>query len=62
MRTSSGRLVDGGLRTHRPGVLETDGDPSAAQQLWQRYFQRLVGLARQKLRDVPRRVVRQLLP
>ena len=32
------------------------GDPSAAQQLWQRYFQRLVGLARQKLRDVPRRV------
>jgi DNA-directed RNA polymerase specialized sigma24 family protein len=32
------------------------GDPSAAQQLWQRYFQRLVGLARQKLRGSPRRV------
>jgi len=32
------------------------GDPSAAQQLWQRYFHRLVGLARQKLRDTPRRV------
>ena len=31
------------------------GDPSAAQQLWQRYFQRLVGLARQKLRGAPRR-------
>ena len=27
------------------------GDPAAAQQLWERYFQRLVGLARQKLRD-----------
>ena len=25
------------------------GDPAAAQQLWERYFQRLVGLARQKL-------------
>jgi RNA polymerase sigma factor (sigma-70 family) len=27
------------------------GDPAAAQQLWERYFQRLVGLARHKLRD-----------
>jgi RNA polymerase sigma factor (sigma-70 family) len=32
------------------------GDPAAVQQLWQRYFQRLVGLARQKLRNAPRRV------
>ncbi len=32
------------------------GDPAAAQQLWQRYFQRLVGLARKKLRGSPRRV------
>ena len=32
------------------------GDPSAAHRLWQRYFPRLVGLARQKLRDAPRRV------
>jgi DNA-directed RNA polymerase specialized sigma24 family protein len=30
------------------------GDPAAAQQLWERYFQRLVGLARQKLRDSPK--------
>jgi DNA-directed RNA polymerase specialized sigma24 family protein len=33
-----------------------DGDPSAAQQLWQRYFARLVGLARQRLRGTVRRV------
>jgi RNA polymerase sigma factor (sigma-70 family) len=26
------------------------GDPAAAQQLWERYFHRLVGLARQRLR------------
>jgi DNA-directed RNA polymerase specialized sigma24 family protein len=32
------------------------GDPAAAQQLWQRYFQRLVVLARKKLRGSPRRV------
>jgi DNA-directed RNA polymerase specialized sigma24 family protein len=32
------------------------GDPAAVQQLWQRYFQRLVSLARQKLADAPRRV------
>jgi DNA-directed RNA polymerase specialized sigma24 family protein len=32
-----------------------DGDPAAAQQLWERYFQRLVGLARKKLEGVPRR-------
>jgi DNA-directed RNA polymerase specialized sigma24 family protein len=31
------------------------GDPGAAQQLWERYFRRLVGLARKKLRDTPRR-------
>jgi DNA-directed RNA polymerase specialized sigma24 family protein len=31
------------------------GDQAAAQQLWERYFQRLVGLARKKLRDTPRR-------
>jgi DNA-directed RNA polymerase specialized sigma24 family protein len=32
-----------------------EGDPAAAQQLWERYFQRLVELARQRLRDAPRR-------
>jgi DNA-directed RNA polymerase specialized sigma24 family protein len=31
------------------------GDPAAAQQLWERYFRRLVGLARAKLRRAPRR-------
>jgi DNA-directed RNA polymerase specialized sigma24 family protein len=32
------------------------GDAGAAQRLWERYFQGLVGVARQKLRDAPRRV------
>jgi len=32
-----------------------DGDPAAAQQLWERYFQRLVGLARKKLQGLARR-------
>ena len=32
-----------------------DGDPAAAQKLWQRYFLRLVGLARTKLQGTPRR-------
>jgi DNA-directed RNA polymerase specialized sigma24 family protein len=31
------------------------GDHRAAQELWERYFRRLVGLARKKLRDTPRR-------
>src|SRR5262245_60587 len=31
------------------------GDPDAAQKLWERYFRRLVGLARKKLRSAPRR-------
>jgi DNA-directed RNA polymerase specialized sigma24 family protein len=32
------------------------GDQGAAQHLWERYFQRLVGLARTKLGGAPRRV------
>jgi DNA-directed RNA polymerase specialized sigma24 family protein len=32
------------------------GDPTAAQQLWERYFPRLVGLARKKLQDSPQRL------
>jgi DNA-directed RNA polymerase specialized sigma24 family protein len=32
------------------------GDQSAAQELWNAYFRRLVGLARARLREVPRRV------
>lgn len=31
------------------------GDESAARQIWERYFPRLVGLARQKLANAPRR-------
>jgi RNA polymerase sigma factor (sigma-70 family) len=33
------------------------GNAAAAQQLWDRYFPRLVGLARKKLRGLPRRAV-----
>jgi DNA-directed RNA polymerase specialized sigma24 family protein len=36
------------------GLLKA-GDPAAAQKLWEGYFQRLVGLARRKLRGIPRR-------
>jgi DNA-directed RNA polymerase specialized sigma24 family protein len=32
------------------------GDPSAAQRLWEAYFRRLVGLARVRLRDAPRQI------
>jgi DNA-directed RNA polymerase specialized sigma24 family protein len=32
------------------------GDPMATQRLWDRYYQRLVRLARKKLADAPRRV------
>jgi RNA polymerase sigma factor (sigma-70 family) len=32
------------------------GDQAAAEQLWSRYYPRLVGLARKKLQGVPRRV------
>jgi DNA-directed RNA polymerase specialized sigma24 family protein len=32
------------------------GDAAAVEHLWERYFQRLVGLARKKLRGAPRRV------
>jgi DNA-directed RNA polymerase specialized sigma24 family protein len=32
-----------------------EGDPAAAEQLWHRYFQRLVGLARKRLQGAPRR-------
>src|SRR5262249_2985806 len=31
------------------------GDQAAAQHLWERYFHRLVGLARTRLQDAPRR-------
>jgi DNA-directed RNA polymerase specialized sigma24 family protein len=31
------------------------GEPGAVRPLWEKYFRRLVGLARKRLRDVPRR-------
>jgi DNA-directed RNA polymerase specialized sigma24 family protein len=34
----------------------TAGNQEAARHLWERYFRRLVGLARKKLHDFPRRV------
>ena len=40
--------------SHWIGLLQ-DGDPAAAQRLWERYFHRLVGLARVKLQGQPRR-------
>jgi DNA-directed RNA polymerase specialized sigma24 family protein len=43
-----------GSVTHRLGRLKA-GDRAAAQQLWEGYFRRLVGLARTRLRAAPRR-------
>src|SRR5438067_6883003 len=40
--------------SHWIGQLQA-GDHAAAQKLWERYFQRLVGLARKKLQGQPRR-------
>jgi DNA-directed RNA polymerase specialized sigma24 family protein len=44
----------GGSVTHWLGPLR-EGDPDAAQRLWERYFQRLIELARTKLRALPHR-------
>ena len=48
-------MPSGGSVSRWIGGLE-GGDPRAIEQLWQRYFQRLVGLARVKLRDLPRQM------
>jgi DNA-directed RNA polymerase specialized sigma24 family protein len=45
---------DEGSVTRLIGLLK-EGDSAAAQRLWEAYFQRLVALARDKLRDIPRR-------
>jgi DNA-directed RNA polymerase specialized sigma24 family protein len=42
-----------GSVTHWLNLLKA-GDAAAAQPLWERYFRRLVGLARSKLRGAPR--------
>jgi len=47
-------MSSGGSVSHWIVQLQA-GDHRAAQKLWERYFQRLVGLARKKLRDTPRR-------
>ena len=47
-------MASEGSVTHWLGQLRA-GDPTAAQPLWERYFRRLVGLAREKLRGLPRR-------
>jgi DNA-directed RNA polymerase specialized sigma24 family protein len=47
-------MTPGGSVTHWLGQLQA-GDAAAAQELWQRYFARLVGLARKKLEGTPRR-------
>jgi DNA-directed RNA polymerase specialized sigma24 family protein len=44
-----------GSVSHWIGRLKV-GDRAATQQLWERYFQRLVSLARAKLQGTPRRV------
>jgi DNA-directed RNA polymerase specialized sigma24 family protein len=43
-----------GSVTHWIELLKA-GDPTAAQKLWEGYFQRLVGLARKKLQGISRR-------
>ena len=63
---------DGGSSVTRWISALKQGDPAAAGELWESYFRRLVGLARTRLRDVPRLIadeedvalsaVRQLLP
>ena len=47
-------MASEGSITHCIQLLKA-GERTAAQQLWERYFQRLVGLARAQLRDAPRR-------
>src|SRR5215469_6576941 len=47
-------MASEGSVTNWIGQLQA-GDPAAAQKLWERYFRRLVGLARKKLQDGPRR-------
>jgi hypothetical protein len=47
-------MTAAGSVTHWLSQLKA-GDPAAAQKLWERYFRRLVGLARKKLQEAPRR-------
>jgi len=47
-------MSSAGSFTHLIDLLR-GGDPAAIQRLWEAYFPRLVGLARKKLKEVPRR-------
>jgi DNA-directed RNA polymerase specialized sigma24 family protein len=47
-------MSSGGSVSHWIHLLK-GGDPAAVQRLWEAYFPRLVGLARKKLREAPRR-------
>jgi DNA-directed RNA polymerase specialized sigma24 family protein len=47
-------MTSSGSVTHWIGRLKA-GEPAAAQKLWEGYFQKMVGLARQKLQGLPRR-------
>jgi DNA-directed RNA polymerase specialized sigma24 family protein len=47
-------MSSSGSVTYWIGLLKA-GDPTAAQQLWEAYFQRLVRIARSKLHSTPRR-------
>src|SRR6516225_5263352 len=46
-------MSSGGSVTHWLGAIK-NGEVDAAQQLWEAYFRRLVGLARQRLGQTPR--------
>jgi DNA-directed RNA polymerase specialized sigma24 family protein len=48
-------VADDGSVTHWIRLAQ-QGDAAAAQPLWERYFHQLVGLARTRLRTLPRRV------
>src|SRR5260370_15515068 len=47
-------MSSGGSVTHWINMLKV-GDAAGVQKLWEGYFSRLVGLARKKLREAPRR-------
>jgi DNA-directed RNA polymerase specialized sigma24 family protein len=55
MRSRAAVMSSDGSITHWLGRLQA-GDPAAAQPLWERYFHRLIGLARHRLRNARRLV------
>lgn len=48
-------MKDEGSVTHWIRQLKEGGDPDAQQEIWSRYFGRLLALAREKLRNAPPR-------